>query len=106
MLAEYFEDENHYVLALSDEYHLFWDKCKNPLRHLDLVCCFYKCRLRFQKDPDETLDERCRERHDFACGITLDDSILCCGGKTMDVLLQVYQPAQSRTLERALGREI
>lgn len=42
----------------------------------------------------------------FACGITLDDSVLCRGGKTVDVLLQIYQPAQSRTLERALGREI
>jgi hypothetical protein len=31
MLAESFEDENHDVLAQYDEYHLFWDKCKNPL---------------------------------------------------------------------------
>lgn len=80
----YFENENHDVLAQYDEYYLFWDKWKKPfiLRQSDLVCCFYKRRLCFQKDQLK-LDERCWERQNFTyvelylmtrfCALTGDD---------------------------------
>lgn len=46
MLAEYFENENHDVLAQYDEYHLFLDMYKVTYFEIfKLVCCVYKMQV-------------------------------------------------------------